>query len=104
MRNHEDSLASIAHARQQANHFPRRTHVHIGEGLVEQQNLGIMQDCPCQRHSLPHALRILADSAGQPWIEADQSQDGLTALAIFDSIQAGKVAQVLHPTHLVVEQ
>src|SRR5208282_4898898 len=59
---------------------------------------------PRQRHALLHALRILADGADEIGIETYRANDLRATLPAGDSVQPGKVFQVLHPAHLVIEQ
>src|SRR5580704_11389268 len=49
-------------------------------------------------------MRILAGGAYEIGIKADGADDLRAARAAGDSIQPGKVLQVLHPAHLVIEQ
>ena len=42
VRDDKDRFAHIAQASEQAHHLSGRTHVHVGEGLVKQKNLGIV--------------------------------------------------------------
>src|ERR1700683_355706 len=104
MRDHKNGFARIPHLLQQCHNFLRRMHIHVGKWLVQQQHLRIVQDRPCQRHALPHALRILADQSPQPRIKPHRSNHLLAAAVACNVIQSSEVAQVLDATHLVVKQ
>src|SRR5271155_1460904 len=89
----EDRLALIAETGQESNHLRCRMNVDVREGLVEQKNLGIVEQCSGQRHALPHTLRILADGPDELGIKTD-SADNLCAAGIaVDSVQASEVSQ-----------
>ena len=63
-----------------------------------------MEDGAGQRKSLPHALRVLADTSRQIRIEADLAHGVAANLVVVNSIEPGEVAQVLHAAEFVVEQ
>ena len=44
VRNYKNSFAGVAHPFEQADHFPRGVHIHVGKRLIQQQNLRIVQD------------------------------------------------------------
>ena len=64
---------------QHAHHRLGRSDVHVGEGFVEQQKFGVVQEAAGEREALPHALGILADAALQCGIQADGA-NGAAAL------------------------
>ncbi len=63
MRHDEDRLALIANSSQHRRHIASGMHIDVGERLIQQHQLGIVQHGARQRQPLPHALRILADAA-----------------------------------------
>ena len=79
-------------------------HVDIGKGLIQKQELGIVQNGPREGHPLPHALRILADGPRQLWVKTHGADHFGTAFIAGDFIQPREIAQILHPAHFVVEQ
>ena len=64
----------------------------------------IIQQRPRQRHSLPHALRILSNRPLQCRIQADRCNRRGTTRIVLDAVEPREVAQILHAAHLVVEQ
>ena len=74
----ENGFALVADFGQQSHHVAGGVNVDVGEGLVEQQNLRIVQQSARQRHPLPHALRILSYWTLEIGIESDGA-DGVGA-------------------------
>jgi hypothetical protein len=68
-----DGAACGAKAAEQGYHLARAGSIHVGEGLVQQQQFRLGQQHPGQGSTLPHALRVLADRAGKRGIEAHRS-------------------------------
>ncbi len=54
----------LAEAGEQLDHLAGGFDVHVGEGLVEQEELGDGQQDAGQRGALAHALRVLAERCG----------------------------------------
>ena len=69
-----DGPARGAQAAEQGDHLACAGSIHVGEGLVEQQQLGLGQQHPGQGSALAHALRVLADRAGERGVESDGKQ------------------------------
>ena len=67
----DDGAVALAEAGQQLDHLANGLDVHVGEGLVEQQQLGNGKQHAGQRGALAHALRILAQGAVERGIQAD---------------------------------
>jgi hypothetical protein len=59
----DDGAVALPEAGQQLDHLAGRFDVHVGEGLVEQQQLGNGEQDASQRGALPHALGVLANGA-----------------------------------------
>src|SRR5882724_567105 len=104
MSDDENGLAGIASVSKQVDHVGGGVNVNVGEGLVEQQDFGIVKQRACQRHPLPHALRVLPDWTREIRIEANGANRFRAALAVGNAVQAGEVGQILHAAHLVVEE
>ena len=61
----------LAEAGQQLDHLANRLDIHVGEGLVEQQQFRHGQQHAGQRSALAHALRVLAQGAVELGVQAD---------------------------------
>ena len=79
-------LSGIAHGTEQARHLFGGTDIDIRERLVEQQNARIVQDSACQRQSLAHALRILANAALERRIKPNRSYRLIANRTIANSV------------------
>ena len=70
----DDGAVALAEAGEQLDHLAGALDVHVGEGLVEQKQLGNGEQDAGQRGALAHALRVLAQGAVQIRVEADLAQ------------------------------
>ena len=70
----DDGAVALAEAGEQLDHLAGGFDVHVGERLVEQEQLGNGEQDAGQRGALAHALRVLAEGAGEIGIEADLAQ------------------------------
>src|SRR5882724_3819846 len=104
MSDDENGLAGIASVSKQVDHVGGGVNVNVGEGLVEQQDFGIVKERACQRHPLPHALRVLPDRTREIRIEPDGVNRFRTARAVINSVELGKVFQILPSAHFVVKE
>ena len=81
--------------------------VEVGVGLVEQQQLGLVEDAAADRQALAHPGRELADPLVGAALHPDRTQrrldPGLAGLAV-DSVQSGVEAEVLAPAQVPVEE
>ena len=102
MRNHEDSLAGVAHGRKLRGHVACGDDVNVGKGFVEQHQFWIVHQRARQREPLPHALRILSNAAKELGVERDIGHSPLVGSLIADSVKLREIAQVLEAAHLVI--
>ncbi len=80
--------------------------VEVGEGLVEEEEFGVGLEDAGEGGALAHALRVLADGAGEVGVEADGAEGhlgGADAGAAAVAVEGGEVVEVLHGGELVVE-
>ena len=80
--------------------------VEVGEGLVEEEELGVGLEDSGEGGALAHALGVLADGAGEVGVEADGAEGHLGrayAGAAAVAVKRGEVGEVLHGGELVVE-
>jgi hypothetical protein len=82
--------------------------VEVGEGFVEEEELGVDLQDAGERGALAHALGVLADRAGERGVEADGAEShlgggGAAADAASGILQPGEVAEVFDGGELVVE-
>ena len=94
---------ALAEAGQQLDHLAGALDVHVGEGLVEQQQLGHGEQHAGQRGALPHALRVVAEGAVELRVQTHLAQSLGWREAGAAGIEAGEVAQVFLGGQLVVE-
>ena len=104
MRDDEDRLALIAGSGEQLDHLGCGMKIDIRERLIEQQNFRIVEQRASQRHSLPHALRILSDGTDERGIQSDSANDLRTSRRAADPVKPGEVGEILRPAHLVIKQ
>ncbi len=62
---------------EQLDHVLGAGDVEVGEGLVEQEEVGVGQEDAGERGALAHALGVLADGAGEGGVEADGAEGHL---------------------------
>ena len=101
---HENRLTLIANPSQHRSHVARRTHIDIGERLIQQDQFRTVQDSAGQRQPLPHSLRVLADAPRKIGIEPDHAHRIAADLVVMNAVEPGEVAQILHAAELVVKQ
>ena len=77
--------------------------IHVGEGLVEEEQLGDGKQGAGERGALAHALGVLAESAGEFGVEAYLAEHLGGGKAGAAGVEAGEVAQVFLGGELVVE-
>ena len=103
MSGYDDGAVALAEPSQQLDHLADGFDVHIREWLVEQEQLGGREQYAGKRSALAHALRVLAQGAGEIGIESHLAQGFGRAEAGATWVEAGEVAQVLLGGQLVVE-
>ena len=69
--------------------------IHVGEGLVEQEQLGDGKQHAGERGALAHALRVLAEEAVEIGVEADLAKRFGGREAGAAGIEAAEVAEIL---------
>ena len=74
MRSQNNCAIALAEARQQLDHLSCALDIHIGEGLIEQQQIGLRHKHASERGPLTHALRVVAERPIQLRIESDLAQ------------------------------
>ncbi len=67
----EDCFPLVANPSEHGRHIAGRVCINVGERLIEQHQIRIVQHCPCQREPLTHSLRVLSDAPLEVRIEAD---------------------------------
>ena len=79
--------------------------VERGEGFVEQQHFGIVQERPADGQALAHAARKFADQAVADAAETDALQHFIGALArIGQAVEPAEQRQILDRREFVVER
>ena len=104
MRDHEDCLPLIANSSQHRSHLAGGMHVNVGKGLVQQHQLGIVQDGARQRQPLPHSLRVLTDTAPKIRIKADHQHRLAAHIVVVKAVKPGEIAEIFHAAQLVIQQ
>ena len=99
----DDGAIALAESGQQLDHLVGRFDVHVGEGLVEEQQFRDGQQDAGQRGALAHSLRVLAERSVEVRIEADLTQGFGGFKASATGVESGEVAQVFLAGELVVE-
>ncbi len=95
--------SALAEAREKLDHLARAFDIHVGKGLVEQQQLRHGKQNAGQRGALAHALRILAEGAIELRVEADLAQSFGRREAGAAGIKACGSSEILLRGELVVE-
>ena len=70
----DDGAVLVAEAGEQLDHLADGLDVHVGEGLVEQEQFGLGEQDAGERGALAHALGVLAEGAVEVGIEADLAE------------------------------
>ena len=93
----------LAEAGEERDHLARAFDIHVGERLVEQEQLGDGKQHAGERGALAHALRILADEAIEIGIEADLTKRVGGREAGAAGIKTAEVAKIFLGGELVIE-
>src|SRR6185312_16380717 len=99
----EDGFALGALVIDLVEHLAGAGRVHVGEGFVEQEKVGLGEQDAGQGGALAHALGVLAGGAGKRWVEADGVEGGLRREAGAAAVESGEVAKVFGGGEFVVK-
>jgi hypothetical protein len=91
---YDDGAVALAEFGKEMDHLADGFYVHVGEGLVEQEEFGCGEQDAGERGALAHALRVLAEGAGEVWIEADLAEGFGGSEAVAPGVEFGEVAEV----------
>src|ERR1700677_2925041 len=70
----EDGAVGGAEAGEELDQLLDAFYIHVGEGLVEEEEFGLGEQDAGEGSALAHALGVLAEGAGQGWVEADLAE------------------------------
>src|SRR5215468_166747 len=99
----DHALSRSAHLGKQAGDVAAGSRIKVREGLVEQHDLRIMKNGPGQREALPHALRVVADTARELRVERYLLYELSEMPVIAQGVESAEVAQVFHAAEFVVK-
>lgn len=99
----DDGAAGVAEAGEQLNHLAGALDVHVGEGLIEEKELGDGEEDTGEGGALSHALRVLAEGACEVGIEANLAEGICGGEAVAAGVEAAEVAEVFQGGELVIE-
>ena len=99
----DDGAIGLAEAGEERDHLARAFDIHVGERLVEQEQLGDGEKNAGERGALAHALRVLAEEAIEIGIEADLAKSFSGREAGAAGIETAEVAEIFLGGELVVE-
>jgi hypothetical protein len=85
---------ALAEFGEELHHLADGFYVHVGKGLVEQEEFRGGEQDAGERGALAHALRVLAKGAGEIGIEADLAEGFGGSEAVAAGIELGEVAEV----------
>ena len=103
----EDHGLGLAQAPDQAPHLDDLVGIEAGGGLIEHQDLGVVQQGGRESHALAVALRELADRAGEHPADAagvHHHRQATTARVEVEAAHLRHEAQVILDQHVVVER
>ena len=103
MRGEDDGAVGLAEAGEERDHLADAFDIHVGERLVEQEQLGNGEQNAGERGALAHALRVLAEEAIEIGIEADLAERFSGREAGAAGIETAEVAEIFLRGELVVE-
>jgi len=99
----EDGAVGGAELGEELDHLLDGFHVHVGEGLVEEEEFGLGEQDAGERGALPHALGVLAYGAGQGRVESDLAEGFFRREAGVGGVEGAEVGQVFGSGEFVVE-
>jgi hypothetical protein len=103
MRGEDDGAIGLAEACEKGDHLACAFDIHVGERLVEKEQLGNGEQNAGERCALAHALRVLAEEAVEIGVETDLAKSFIGREAGTAGIEAAEVAEILLGGELIVE-